>query len=513
MRKFIIFCLLFIIPLNLILTGCNPINLDESTEKILAPGNNSIPIEGKWKITRSIIPSSVKKSKLEVDKLIGKTAEFSSSMAVVGDEICKNPRYKIKMVNSNSYFVYEYKLRASDIGIKSDKIQILSVFNDNNLFYSFVKDKDKDNQIMLYLDGIFYCLNKISDKGDFVEADNSNDISNNKLTNDSKVLSSGIMLGLRYTKSSKYNIPGASEKEQVETQYRTLWISSNNKSLNDVYETNDLFVPRKNGFWKIGVKREITDQYVQDNLFAYPVETQPLTKALPWDSGKGFLSKTILFVGNDYVSTEWNGSGYVQSNDKSWRTDALKVLPIDNLDATEGVKLTDLIGPSGKDILQESSENIYNAQNDQVKNSIEKTAREDSFAMVRRNGHWVLRGRLNSLNNAPNNPFIDFNITTSPTSKFVTYDDLQLPWSAVKKAIPDAVDAYTSPNKDIALIIAKDTLYIYTLTNSELSKAPVKKYKLNQGESVVMAEWVLGSYVDKWQKSFERNDITKLNEN
>jgi len=75
------------------------------------------------------------------------------------------------------------------------------------------------------------------------------------------------------------------------------------------------------------------------------------------------------------------------------------------------------------------------------------------------------------------------------------------------------VDAYTSPNKDIALIIAKDTLYIYTLTNNELSKAPVKKYKLNPGESVVMAEWVLGSYVGKWQQSFERNDINKLDSN
>jgi hypothetical protein len=511
LKKFILFCLLFIFPLNFILTGCNPIDLDESTEKILTPGNNSIPIEGKWKITKSIIPSSVNKSKLEVDKLIGKTAEFSSSIAVVGDEICKNPRYKVKVVNSNSYFVYEYKLRSSDIGIKSDKVQILSVFNDNNLFYSFVKDKD--NQIMLYLDGIFYCLSKISDNGDYVEDDGTNSNINNKLTNDSKVLRTGILLGLRYTKDSKYNIPGASEKEQVETEYRTLWISSNNKSLNDVYETNDLFVPRKNGFWKIGVKREVTDQYVQDNLFAYPIETQPLTKPLPWDNGKGFLSKTILFVGNDYVSTEWNGSGYIQSTDKSWRTDALKVLPIDNLNVTDGVKLTDLIGPSGKDILKESSENIYNSQSDQVKSSIEKTAREDSFAMVRRNGHWILRGRLNSSNSSQNNPYIDFNITTSPTSKFVTYDDLQLPWSSVKKAIPDAVDAYTSPNKDIALIIAKDTLYIYTLTNNELSKTPAEKYKLNSGESVVMAEWVLGSYVDKWQKSFERNDITKLNGN
>lgn len=511
MKKFILLCILFIFPLNFILTGCNPIDLDESTEKILTPGNTSVPIEGKWKITKSIIPGNVNKSKLEVDKLIGKTAEFSSSMAVVGDEICKNPRYKVKVVNSNSYFVYEYKLRASDIGIKSDKVQILSVFNDNNLFYSFVKDKD--NQIMLYLDGIFYCLNKISDKGDFVEDDDSNSTINNKLTNDSKVLRTGILLGLRYTKSSKYDIPGASEKEQTETDYRTLWISSNNKSINDVYETNDLFVPRKNGFWKIGVKREVTSQYVQDNLFAYPVETQPLTKALPWDNGKGFLSKTILFVGNDYVSTEWNGSGYIQSTDKSWRTDALKVLPIDNLNVTDGVKLTDLIGPTGKDIMKESSENIYNSQSNQVKNTIEKTGREDSFAMVRRNGHWVLRGRLNSINNSPSSPYVDFNITTSPTSKFVTYDDLQLPWSAVKKAIPDAVDAYTSPNKDIALIIAKDTLYIYTLTNNELSKTPVKKYKLNSGESVVMAEWVLGSYVEKWEKSFERNDINKLNSN
>ncbi len=61
----------------------------------------------------------------------------------------------------------------------------------------------------------------------------------------------------------------------------------------------------------------------------------------------------------------------------------------------------------------------------------------------------------------------------------MNYDDLQLSWNSVKSKIPNALDAYTSPNKDIAIITTEKELYVYTIDNGKLSNKAI--YKMEFG--------------------------------
>nr|WP_259548158.1 hypothetical protein [Heyndrickxia oleronia] len=89
-------------------------------------------------------------------------------------------------------------------------------------------------------------------------------------------------------------------------------------------------------------------------------------------------------------------------------------------------------------------------------------------------------------------------------SKLIQYDEMNIPWGEIKSKMPWVIDAYESPNKDLLILISTDTIYIYSLENGNISKHPLKEIPLNEGDSIVMAEWSLGHYVEKWGEIVQR---------
>lgn len=95
----------------------------------------------------------------------------------------------------------------------------------------------------------------------------------------------------------------------------------------------------------------------------------------------------------------------------------------------------------------------------------------------------------------------------------VAYDLLNVPWKDIKDKLPQAVDIYTSPNKDLAVIITHNEIQIYTIHNNSLSDLPVGKFPILEGSSVIMAEWAMEDYVRSWEKSFIKNNDISVVEN
>src|SRR5690606_1096113 len=100
--------------------------------------------------------------------------------------------------------------------------------------------------------------------------------------------------------------------DEAKEQYRTIWISSRNRILKPVLEVSNLFVPRKTGFWRIGVETKKNDESFQDELFAYPVDggSKQISNLIiesqinmpEQDSQTGNIKQHIRFVGNDYMA-------------------------------------------------------------------------------------------------------------------------------------------------------------------------------------------------------------------
>ncbi|MHB1406887.1 MAG: hypothetical protein ACYCV0_15035, partial [Desulfitobacteriaceae bacterium] len=134
---------------------------------------------------------------------------------------------------------------------------------------------------------------------------------------------------------------------------------------------------------------------------------------------------------------------------------------------------------------------------------------EQNWGLVRKNGHWLFQSRIDYQSGGKPG-YLDFNINLVPPSKLVSFDTLSLSWQTIKERVPDAVDAFTSPNRSLAVVATKARLYVYTINEGRLGSEPLTKLDLNEGESVVMSEWATGFYVDNWEQSFRANGAKQV---
>src|SRR5699024_5905906 len=156
----------------------------------------------------------------------------------------------------------------------------------------------------------------------------------------------------------------------------------------------------------------------------------------------------IKYVGNDYVAVE----DINIKRDSSIGNRKYQVLPIDNVANSSGMKITDIAGIEARDAFYNSASaslSIKKAQNHKL---LEDTVDEENFTVTRRNGHWIMRGRMRYSDERALDYYFDFNINIIPATKLVSYDELSISWNIIKDQIPTAIDAYTSPTSDIIIV-------------------------------------------------------------
>ncbi|NFK10743.1 hypothetical protein FDA92_06090 [Clostridium botulinum] len=489
MRKSKILLMLMIFICSLTITAC--VNLDNKNN-IVAPNNNSCPIEGTWKFDFSNLD---KDSKLRL-RLKNKDVIINSKYIILGNEVCKSPDFKVKTVKTEEYFLYKLRLNPNKLNLDKKETEVISTSSDNNPFYDFIKIDEK--KLLVYVDNQLLVLTKksnsssIEPKHNIIEKNSQQDIVMPKRYT---LLRTGVLIGL---KSSKEDYV---DEYKNEKKYRTIFISSRNRNLKNVIETENLFVPRKDGFCEIGVNRINNLSNIQDNIFVNPLYNNCPIKnnfRLEQDVKNKSIYRDILFVSNDYISIEYNDI----DKDKPIDLYKVKMLPIDNINAMAGVNIGDIIDKDSEKILVSSLESCIRSKDKDILNKLERSCRKDSFFLTRRNGHWILKGRLNGIDDKEE--YIDFNINTEIPEKILNYDDLNLSWNSIKSKVPNALDAYTSPNKDLAIITTEKELYVYTIEDGKLSNKAIYEMELNK-ETVVMAEWATADYAKKWTDSILKN--------
>lgn len=519
--KYIFIMCIFLFALNLV--GCSKKDISNAT-KILPPKNHSMPLDGVWVTDKYYTNTSNAIDGKEIKDKIGKLVSFSKDAVVLYKDSCESPKYKIKTVDTQNYFVGNYSVNPKSINIYKDKVQIVTISSNENFFASFViLEEDK---IMTYLNGVFFCmtknsqltsadtnlnkvLNTIENTDDKTEKHSKLIKDNTKSLSYSEILeqfNSGILLGLKSYKTVSYKLPYSfSENPVKEPVYRTLWINFNGDSIVSVNELPFILAPRQNGFWKIVTNREINENYVKDHIFAYPIE-----KAAESKPSNNIISKNeqfhsladILFVGSDYISLELSGGGYKKGSEHPYKYDLLQVQPLDTLEmkTTSSISIGKIMGDQGIKALKQGAATYLNLLNYEEKQKLESVPRCDSFGLVRENGKWILKGRLNYSSEAYKDSYGDFNIPIIASKELVTYDSLYPTWNVIKQRVPKAVDAYSPPNKNFVMVMTESEILIYDIINEELSKKPLKTISLKDDETVVMSHWATGKYVKTWDE-------------
>lgn len=492
-----IYILVMLTVISMFMQGCGD-KLGGTGEKIVPPNNQDIPIGGIWRVTGRLGADIIQDDAKE-DNILNTIASFSEDEAVFGDDSAEDVQYKIRRVRTSEFFLYQYKMMVQDLGIDKEKVDVISITSGDKPFYEFVK-LDQDT-IITFIDNSFYTLTRELDEdnrqpyseGHITEKGNSSDSEDNAL------LRSGVLLGFKRV--------SAGTDGQYDITYRTLWIRSENRECYPILGVSNLFTPRKTGFWEIGSITRDRKGYKCDALYAYPIlpyDDPDMMAVLSIESSKAIENlptrRHIRYVGNDYIAVE-NISMDDELNSIGRQ---YQVLPIDNIQNNKGIKISDIAGEMGKDALLNSAKSSLELNDMQVSDI---KVDEEDFTVVRRNGHWIMRGRLAY----QAHEYLDFNIDIIPPNKLVNYDELCIPWNAIKAKLPTAIDAYTSPNEDLLLALDMDNLYVYTIEGEEISDDPIYRLSIYDGEEVVMAEWATGVYVERWDKYFKAQNPVELN--
>lgn len=485
MRKFVI--INFLILITLIFSSCT-MNESGTLDRLASPNNIKPPIEGKWIISDYIDTNNIGDEKNSED-LIGREGLFHRDAVILGNDYTTNPSFKVKNIKSTDYFIYKYKINPEDLNIYKEELKIITILNDNQYFNEFIQI---DNDILIVnIDNIFYKMEQVLELVSLEETKRYIDIEKTMIrdtnTTESEKKETGLLLGLK--------IPSYDNINQLPSwKYKTIWIRANDSNILEAYEIEDLIIPRKKGFWKIKVDRKVQGEDIKDivitNSDKDSINEYSNMGTSKISNYKAFspssVLKNIMFVGNNYITIE-----EITNKDDDRRI--INTFAIDNLQNETPIKLSYFIGEAGKDIFLEGVQNVISLED-------APSINEANIGLVRNKGHWIFNGRVNYIQN-DKELFKDFNIRAIPPKDIISYDDNLIPWEAVKRKIPDAIDMYFSPNREFIVVLTNYNIQIFNIENNDnIGQLPVKKINLPKNASAVMSEWAVGRYVELWER-------------
>ena len=477
-KKFMMILILTLIFL-LLCGGCAE-SSGASAGKIIPPSNQACPLGGRWTVLQELGPGEntdlSENAEDAEQKWVGTDVQINADAIALGDQVWNHLSYKIKKVDAADYLMTRY-VSFNDISLpESQAVDVITVYAASNFLGEFMKIDDES--MISFIQDKALLMNKISDQTDIALGEADTKEQDRNLTGTEGT--SGILLGLKIPSNGGYT-------------YQTLWIAADHQQLRPVLASEQLFFPRTSGFWALRVKA--ADSGTVGNM----LEVRNVAEKVPGIKEKDndlpvrddIATRTINYIGNNYVAIEKQADGVSQ----------LQVLPVDNLSSPEEIKVSDLLGEEGSSIYQGAREHAASELRKKGFTSIIRDEAGENFGLVRKNGHWFLIGRINYLNGEKHEDF-NFDLKIIPPSSLIFYDTLMLSWHSIKDRVPDALDAFTSPNKDIAMIKTKNKLLIYRIAAEQLAENPLAEVDLREGTTVIMDEWATGSYVDSWEKSF-----------
>lgn len=504
--------IIVIATLLAILCGCSTAASD-SEDRIDRPSNLELPVAGTWRLKDCLHPEPDVESMAAEDPLSGSTISLSAQAIAYSGDYYEKVSYKIKRVNVKEYFLHKNAIIPEKLSFNDDEAYVITVYSDDKFLLEFIKGSD--DELIAVIDDRYYCMEKISDESPEVQNVINEEIHREEYLTEKAAeqpLRSGLLLGVR--------IPVKTEDGLGDYIYGTYWISCVDRTLSPVFYADDIYLPRMDGFWKVRMEKRLELEGTQDALVAAKVSSAEKGSNLirkyeinafsnTTERIETGLRKAIVYIGNDYVCVE--NTIYDMNGEQSGREaeKTLRTLPIDNLDYLDGITISDLAGESGRMAMESAISELKEKSGQSMLVSVVEKSQEKNFALYRKTGHWFFKGRVN-LDRQGQLSYVDFNLNLIPPANMVAYDILQIPWTQMKDKLPHAVDIYTSPNQDIAVVLTAGEILIYGIENKKLSDEPLARYPLQEGSCVIMAEWSLAEYVPSWEKSFLKNNETIL---
>lgn len=292
-----------------------------------------------------------------------------------------------------------------------------------------------------------------------------------------------LLLGLRHD-----------DGEGGSSAYRTLLVSAGPAAADwSITEGEGIVLPHRIDFWRLDLTETAAGSHAVRLVGAYNTalgDEAPLPFAGGAAAVAGEIEERILFAGNRYVALvrrmggnetfrvmDINDLGKPRSVVMAASGGERHMLPALQEGGTLGVMASDELGASGT----------------------------GDWTVGRIAGRWVgMSAEVNAASREDGSRTAVLRPRTLQTlpytlgSSVVAHNELSLSWGAVRSAIPAAVDAFTSPSRNMAVIVTDRQIAVHEMKGGELG-GEMLVTALREGESVVMAEWATNeAYIDMW---------------
>ncbi|XID94357.1 hypothetical protein ACF3MZ_07500 [Paenibacillaceae bacterium WGS1546] len=286
---------------------------------------------------------------------------------------------------------------------------------------------------------------------------------------------SAVVIGLR-----------KDEAQGDRSSYRTIMVAPENERLKLIGSGSGIWMPFKSHFWQL-VAEEQGDGSQQFYAYRSGVRPKNLESAKSEAPDNG--TEMLLYAGDRYVSILETTTVEMKNDQAEQSRVVVKTIEPENRTA-------------GLNALVEENVPLARAlELDDPRLLI------DNWAIARENNEWVAKeaaqvynGRIDA-DEIRDWPTVAVNLNNTKIAKD---DPLALSWEEVQRLEPAAIDAYTSQDEDVALIVTRDRLKLvpYQLPEAEREELTVD---ISPDESIVMVQWAIQeSYVQNWKAWFTK---------
>lgn len=323
------------------------------------------------------------------------------------------------------------------------------------------------------------------------------------------------------------------------SEYKTIWISKIDGEVSHKIKSDVIIAPHGNEFyqmknmdfsmWKLGdwAEKNQTDYSISSYEYKLTYNTigaakigetiapqyteefmQKQIPKLDWPIQE--VNEKVIYVGNEYITIVGDkfetGGGTYRSG--YYYTKIHKISDF-NKESNE-LKLFDLLKIKDTKEYAEYNEKYNKVLKDEKVNNetfYKETQKMDwdNIVLGRENGVWVAQVPVvvetGHYGNGSNfiYPTEYLTINTELPSDLVLNNSLSLKWSEIIKVLPDAIDAVSSNESELLIILTKDKVLVYKDNNTDLSK-PDLSIDNDGYDKIISEQWSYGKYVDSWDK-------------